>query len=331
MAMHMTGIGIVSFDHMHARSYARCFNHMPDCRLVGVADPDEVRGRQMASTYRTEFMSLDALLDNDGVDGVCICSANSRHKQDVVAAAEAGKHVMVEKPIATTIQDAKEMITACEKEGLILQVAFVMRYSPIVLETKKAIDSGCVGEIVAMSGTNHGSMPGGWFTRAELSGGGAIIDHTVHVADLMNWFVGGGARRVYALGGNRLHENLGIDDAGLVLVAYEQAIGSIDPSWSRPEGYPIWGDVRMRIFGSESTVELDGFCQNLGLTKRGDRLRLLNYATDIDYHACLDFIHCIRKGSKPRATGQDGLAALEIALAAYGSVQSGRVVQLPMG
>jgi len=324
------GVGMVSFDHMHAKSYARCFNQIPSCRLVGIADADETRGQAMAREYSTRYMSLDQLLADESVDAVCICSANAKHKEDVIRAAEAGKNIMVEKPIATKISDAREMIEACRKNGVLLQVAFVMRYSPIVLEAKNAIDSGSIGRIQAMSGTNHGSMPGGWFVERALSGGGAIIDHTVHVADLMNWFVGRRATQVFALGGNRLYDGLGIDDSGFVLIRYGGVVGSIDPSWSRPEGYPIWGDVKMRVFGSEATLELDGFSQNLAVTRRGERLSLQGYGSNVDYYTCLDLVESTIRERAPRASGQDGLAALEIALAAYRSIDTGRPVSLPL-
>ncbi len=328
MKMREVGIGMVSFDHMHADSYASCFNRIDSCKLVGVADENETRGREKASVYSTSYMDLDELLGSEDVDAVCICSANSRHHDQVLKAAEAGKNVMVEKPIATSMSDALDMVEKCRTAGVTLQVAFVMRYSPMALKAKRLIDSGAIGEIRAISGTNHGSMPGGWFTDRTLSGGGAIMDHSVHVADLMNWFVGRQARSVFATGGQRLHVGLGIDDAGFVLVRYDGVIGSIDPSWSRPEGHPIWGDVTMRIFGSEETVELDGFTQNLGVTRRGGRYRLEGYGSDLDYHTCLDLVRSTAEGSAVRSTGEDGVAALEIALAAYRSIDSGQPVEL---
>lgn len=328
--MKKIGVGIISFEHFHAMSYAECFNRIDGCSLVAVADPDESRGRAMAERFSTRYMGVDELLAEDSIEAVCIGSANARHREDVVRAAEAGKNIMVEKPIATTVSDAEHMIDVCRRKGVLLQVAFVMRYSPIVLEARKAIDSGSVGEILAMSGTNHGSMPGGWFVDAELSGGGAILDHTVHVADLMNWFIGSRARSVFAVGGSRLHKGLGIDDSGFVLVKYDGAIGSIDPSWSRPEGYPIWGDVRMRIFGSEATLEFDGFSQNLGVARAGKGLSLVGYGSNVDLYTCMDLVDSTIKGSPPRSTGEDGLAALEVALGAYRSIESGRCVDLPL-
>jgi predicted dehydrogenase len=324
------GVGIISFAHMHANSYAACLNRIEECTLAGIADPDETRGKEMASRYSTRYMPLDDLLSSESVDAVCVCSANSRHREDVFLAAEAGKQVMVEKPIATSIRDAEDMIRKCDREGVFLQVAFVMRYSPIVLEAKEAIDAGSLGEIQAMSGTNHGSMPGGWFVKKEMSGGGALMNHTVHVADLMNWFTRGRARRVYAVGGNRLHDGLGIDDAGFVLVRYDGAIGTIDPSWSRPEGYPVWGDVRMRVFGSKATLEIDGFSQNAGIGRKGEGYRLMGYGSNVDLYACRDLVETTIKGGQPRSTGQDGLAALEIALGAYRSIETGKPVSLPL-
>ncbi|MBU7005002.1 MAG: Gfo/Idh/MocA family oxidoreductase, partial [Theionarchaea archaeon] len=310
-------------------SYASAFKRIRECKLVGVADPDSRRGREMATANSTKLMSVEELLADESISAVCIGSANARHREDVEIAAEAGKNIMVEKPIATRVEDAESMIAKCKKEGVFLQVAFVMRYSPIALEAKAAIDGGSVGEIQAISGTNHGSMPGGWFIDKDLSGGGAILDHTVHIADLMNWYLGSRAKRVFALGGNRLYPGLGIDDSGFVLVQYDGAVGSIDPSWSRPEGHPIWGDVRMRIFGSEGTLEIDGFNQNIGLTRSGERLNLVGYGSDVDLYTCRDLIESSIEGREPRSTGKDGLAALEIALGAYESIRTGGTVDLP--
>ena len=86
----------------------------------------------------------------------------------------------------------------------------------------------------------------------------------------------------------------------------------------------------MRVFGSAGTLELDGFSQNMGLTRRGDRLRLLGFGSNLDYHACLDLVNSTVKGAEPRSRGEDGLAALEIALAAYESIESGRPVSLQL-
>jgi predicted dehydrogenase len=284
----------------------------------------------MATANATRLMSVEDLLADESISAVCIGSANARHREDVELAAEAGKNIMVEKPIATTIQDGESMIAKCKKEGVFLQVAFVMRYSPIALEAKAAIEDGSVGEIRAISGTNHGSMPGGWFIDGELSGGGAILDHTVHVADLINWYLESRAKRVFALGGNRLYPGLGIDDSGFGLIQYDGAVGSIDPSWSRPEGHPIWGDARLRIFGSDATLEIDGFNQNIGLTKSGERLSLVGYGSDVDLYTCIDLVDSTLEGREPRSTGEDGLAALEIALGAYESIRTNRPVDLPM-
>ncbi len=328
--MGKVGVGMISFDHMHADSYASCFKEIDSCELVGIADSDQNRGRRKAKRYSTAYMGAQELLDNPDIDAVCICSANSRHRDDVFRAAEAGKDIMLEKPIATSMEDGRAIIDKCRRQGVLLQVAFVMRYSPIAQAAKEDLESGSVGEILAMSGTNHGSMPGGWFVDRELSGGGAIMDHTVHVADLMNWFMDARATRVFARGGERLHPGLGIDDAGFVLVKYGHTVGSIDPSWSRPKGYPMWGDVTMRIFGSQKTVELDGFSQNLAITRQGDRYQLMGYGSNVDYYTCLDLVESSAGGREPSSVGRDGLLALEIALAAYRSIETGEPVDLPL-
>ncbi len=103
-------------------------------------------------------------------------------------AAQHGVHVLCEKPIATTLEDARAMIASCERAQVKLMIAYPpVRYNTPVLRVKEMVERGAVGEVLAIRGTNHGRLPGGWFVEPELSGGGAVLDHTVHVIDLIRW------------------------------------------------------------------------------------------------------------------------------------------------
>src|SRR5690625_7408004 len=99
------------------------------------------------------------------------------------------KHILCEKPIATNVADAKDMIQVCEDEGVKLQIAYPVRFSGPIAELKAMIDNGELGDIVAFRTTNRGQNPGGWFVDEEQSGGGAVLDHTVHMADIMSWYL----------------------------------------------------------------------------------------------------------------------------------------------
>jgi UDP-N-acetylglucosamine 3-dehydrogenase len=119
-----------------------------------------------------------------------------------------------EKPISINKQDAQEMIDICKANNVILQTAFPVRYNSSIIRAKQIIDNGQLGGIIAVKGTNRGQCPGDWFVDIEKSGGGAVIDHTVHVTDILRWFLGSEVRTVYAEIGNTFTNQL-IDDSGI--------------------------------------------------------------------------------------------------------------------
>lgn len=321
---------MISFAHMHAHSYATALKSLPEVELVGIADADLDRGRGAAERFATEHLAdYRELLARD-IDAVIICSANADHAEHTVAAARAGKHVLVEKPIATTIPDARRMIETCREAGVQLQVAFPCRYHPAVTRVREMLDEGAVGRVIAIKGTNHGRMPGGWFLDKAAAGGGAVMDHTVHVVDLMRWFLGKEVVSVYAEVGTLLHPGLEIDDAGLLSMELEGGIFvTLDTSWSRPKTFPTWGDVTMEIFGTAGVLSLDAFAQTVTVYSDGDRqVEWENWGDDMDTALVRDFVEAVRTGQPVKITGEDGLRAMEVALAAYRASEQRRTVRL---
>ncbi|RPJ20123.1 MAG: gfo/Idh/MocA family oxidoreductase, partial [Chloroflexi bacterium] len=140
-------IGILSFAHHHGEAYISNLRRMDGVEVLGVADDDPVRGQNIASQNGTHFFpSYEALLDAKP-DGVIICTENNRHRPLVEMAAACGTHVLCEKPIATTLEDAQAVVAACEKAGVLLMTAFPMRFSTSLLEMKARLDQGDFGDI----------------------------------------------------------------------------------------------------------------------------------------------------------------------------------------
>jgi predicted dehydrogenase len=139
--MKESRIGVVSFEHMHALSYTQQLLKYPEVVLVGIADEDEKRGKEMAAKFQTTYYrSYEALLDEQ-LDGVIICTNNRDHAKVSIAAAKKGLHILVEKPFATTIADAKAMLAAAREAGVQIMNAFPMRFNPNVIAAKKKIDA----------------------------------------------------------------------------------------------------------------------------------------------------------------------------------------------
>ncbi|GGJ06349.1 dehydrogenase [Alicyclobacillus cellulosilyticus] len=322
-------IGILSTAHMHVYSYMAALRRL-GVPIVGIYDDDAERGRRAAEATGVPFFpDAEPLLAQ--VDAVVVCSENANHKRDVLAAARHGRHILCEKPIATSVADALEMIRACQQAGVILQMAFPVRYIAAVRQLRDLVQAGRLGRILAMRGTNHGYMPGGWFIDHRLAGGGAVMDHTVHVADIMRWILGAEVRRVYAEIDNRVHQK-DIDDCGILTIEFDNGVfATLDPSWSRTDAYPIWGDVTLEVVGSGGTASLDAFAAHLNVYSVQDGKGVHEgYGEDMDYYLIKDFVETVAAGRQPLVDGVDGLRAMEVALAAYESAARGEPVEVTL-
>ncbi len=326
-------IGLLSFAHGHGYSYLTGLKNVVNVEIAGVYDDNTARAESAAQRYAVPaFATLDALLDQN-LDGVIVCAENAKHRPLVELAAGRTPYILCEKPIATTVADAQAMIDVCASTNTQLQIAFPVRFSPSIQWLKALLDCDGLGRIFAVQTTNHGSMPGGWFIDKTLSGGGAVIDHTVHVIDLLRWFWGTEVTEVYAeIGESLLHPGLGIDDAGLLSFKLANGVyGTLDTSWSRPASYPTWGDVKIEVTGEKGVVFVDAFQQNLAVSSdQLGKMRWHNWGSNMDQGLIQDFVGMIRQRRAPSITGEDGLRALEVALAAYRSAEIGAPVQLPL-
>jgi len=322
-------IGMISFAHMHALSYAHFLVEHPEVEIAAIWDEDVARGTEMAQRFHSDFYSdLDAMLKTD-IQAVVICSENAKHKDHVFAAARAKKHILCEKPIATEVEDARAMIDVCKAEGVELQVAYPVRFSPVIQKVKELIQTGEIGEVLAINGTNHGQMPGGWFIEKELSGGGSATDHIVHVMDLIRWILKEEVSTVYAELDTRFYD-IDVEDCGIVTIELESGtIVTIDPSWSRPETFPTWGDVTLEIIGTKGNLSVDVFKQHSVLYDDANKkVQQLPWSSNMDKGLIDDFVRCIKEGDHPSITGEDGLRTLEVVKGAYESAQTNQVVTL---
>ncbi len=343
MAEEIVGIGMLSYAHPHhARSYSHALMQVEGAKVVAIYDEDPQRGQEYALRFGVPNFdpSVESLLARPDIQAVVVCSANDEHAGLAIAAAQAGKHVFCEKPIATRLEDARAMIEACKQAGVQLHIAFPTRFLPMVQQAKRMIDDNQIGVVFGIVGGNRGRPPlppdyPAWITDAAHSGGGAVIDHSVHVTDAMRFITGGEVESVYAETGTLFHQELAVDDCGLLLLKFENGIAaSVDPSWAIPAANPFHYDFYLRIVGAEGLIALDDTQQSLRLatdarTERG--VTWEPFGVNPDAAMMRHFVDCIRSGERfpPGATGEDGLHALEIALAAYESARTGEYVQLP--
>lgn len=328
-------IGILSFAHVHAEHYLSVLRTLPDVDLVGFWDDGGHAGTQDAAALGLpRFPTPEALLAA-GLDGALVCSETSRHRELVELAAGAGVHVLCEKPIAVTLDDARAMRDACEARGVVFMTAFPMRFDPSGRALRHGV-RGALGDILGVVGVNHSENPSAhraWFADPARSGGGAVMDHVVHLADLLRWSFGLEVADVYA--DVRWTPNVGangapLDTAGVLLLTLENGVqASIDCSWSRPDTYPRWGHLAFDVVGSRGLLVVNAFADHLTayLPREARTAQWPGFGLDPNREMLLAFLDAARTGVSP-VTWNDGFEALRIALAAYESAELGQPVRL---
>ncbi len=308
-------IAILGCAHMHIQSYTDALKDL-NVDIIGLTDKNIKIAKGFCEKNNLKFYEdINTLMDLKP-DAVVICSENSLHKYYSVIACKNKCHVILEKPIATNEEDAMEIINCAYENKVKVMICFPVRYSTPIKELKKNI--GEIGDIRSIVATNHGSMPGGWFIDKDLSGGGSVIDHTVHVADIIHWVLNLKVKEVKAVMDTLFHD-LSVEDSGLLLIEFENgAIASIDTSWNRPKLYPAWGDVVLDFHGTKGSIKVDAFSERGFLYEDEARKPIhYNFGVDMDFEMIKDFIDAIENDRPSPVTGEDGLYALKIALMAY--------------
>ena len=339
----MIRIGIISFAHMHANGYAAAIQVLQRegrAQLAGIADPDgdRLRGKAAEFSVTRIWSNYRDMINSREIDAVVIASENVRHRDEVCDAAAAGIHVLCEKPVGINRDDLTIMASALRnaKIPIVFQTAFVCRYSASVIEAKVALVSGKLGTIKAISATNHGRYPGGWFGDKQQSGGGAIIDHTVHAADVIRFLTGDEFCSVRAFQGVNIRADVQIEDNALIYAKLHKTEipVSIDCSWSRHDSWPTWGDLTLNLYCEEGVIKIDAFRPNIQVASVSG-LEWHGLGEDLNEKLMRSFCRSIQehRSEAPRngdpasalardlrAGFDDGAKATEVALLAYESL-----------
>ena len=323
-------LGILSTAHGHANSYAAVSENVEDAEVVAVADDDETRGREFADRHGIDFRPIEKVLDR--VDAVIVCSENARHIEWVKRAAAAGVDVLCEKPLATSGSDAEAIVDACTEAGVRLGVAMPVRFAEPARHAKAAIEAGNVGTVQAFVGTNLLKLKAeGWMVDPALSGGGAIMDHSVHIIDLVRWMSCQEVVEVYAEAGPAFSDTP-VEDVDVLSMTLEDGTPAThDGSWRQPTEWDFWGDVTLRIIGTDGVIEIDCFDQTLKHTHDGGDdpgIDSLYWGSNMDEGLIRDFVAAIRDDREPAIPGREGAREVRVVDAAYESIDTGQPVRI---
>lgn len=319
-------VGIIGCAHMQSEKYFLILKKM-GVEVTGIFDRNPIRGTAFSKEYNIPFFpSLEKILKTD-MDTALICSENSLHYDYTLACAYHKMNVIVEKPLALKAEDAKRMILACQENDVKLLVAHPVRYAQTIIELKELFDTGKLGKILAIIGTNHGKNPGGWFLDKEFSGGGALLDHMVHIIDLSKWIFNLDIESIYAR--TNCHNYEDVEDSALLHIHFSNGVFmSLDTSWNRPDNYPVWGDTTMKIITEKGTVYVDGFGRRSDIYLENEPVISHFYEKQMDLSMLEDFKRSIDENFPITISGTDGLYPVEIAELAYKSANQKKIINL---
>lgn len=326
-------IAFLSCAHVHTLSYVESLKRSSIVDDISLFDYSTEEGKKFSKINNINFHDNigDALR---GADGAIICAANAEHIRYIRECSGYNIPILCEKPLATTKGDGDSILRIIKDTGSSLHMSLPVRFTRQAVMLKEMVKSSVFGDIVSLSGTNHGTLPGGWFRSLALSGGGAIMDHGPHVIDLIRWATGHEISNVYAVTSNRFN-GLEIEDSALLSMEMDNGvIAFLDPSYSRGDYFPTWGDVTLNVEGTDLSAYYDF------LGNKFDRYSIkskktheyVGYDTDMDFNMILDFLALIKNGSNAKhsmlATLDDGYSELMVILAAYRSAREKKKVKI---
>ena len=349
--MDRFGIGVLSFAHGHVQVYCSKIKAFPDAVLVAAWDDDAERGKASAERHGMAFVpTVDALLARDDIHAVIITSETNKHADLIEAACAHGKHILCQKPMATTLADCDRIIAAVEKSGVHFQMAFQMRCDPLNQKIKEWIDSGALGRIGALRrrhcinflfNPTIASGPSAWHID-PVANVGMFFDDAVHAADFFYWLMGK-PKSVIAEIDNVL-TTVAPDDTGLAVYRWPSgAMGALFNS-----SVTLAGENTCEVYGDEGVI-IQNYDDSVSVAHAPPgavALKLFRKSTGqwetFDYPLPPNhgerlaavprpWLDNVLSGAPSSVTARDGKATVEMCLAAYESARDGRRILLSTG
>lgn len=311
-----------------------------NAELVAVMDKDPDRTEQVRQKYNVKYAYTDEkeLLQQADIDAVYIATPVFCHKEQVFLAADAGKHILLEKPMGVTTEEAAEMLAYCEKKGVKLGVGFMMRFHAVHQRIKEEIKKGALGEIVsAYAKFNCWSpvLPVKWRQTKTFSGGGAMMDMGIHCIDLLQYFTDMKAKEVVGLSGNQIFTYPDTEDTATALMRMENgALFTVEANFNIPDSI---GGCKFEIYGTKGSLVAEGTVGQVEsgrvvLTQQNENQAVsetLDYISGNMYTKEIEaFSKAILEESQVPVTASEAIYNQKIVEAVYESQESGKRISL---
>jgi predicted dehydrogenase len=336
------GAGFIS--EIHIESYER---FIPEAEVVAVYARRAEKVKAFAEQHHIPkwYTDIDTLLKESDCDILDICLPNYLHADATLKAAAAGKHIIIEKPLAVTLEEADLMIDACKKAGVKLMYAEELCFAPKYERVRHLVKEGAIGDIYMLKQSEKHSGPhSDWFYDVNLAGGGVLMDMGCHAMQWFRWMLGNTRPiSVMASMNTVFHKKRTQgEDNSVVIIEFENGVTAVaENSWAKHGGM----DDRSEVHGTGGVIYADLFMGNsaISYSKHGYGYAMEKADTTVGWsftvfeevfnqgypHELKHFVDCVRNNKQPLVTGDDGRVVLEILYAAYASAGQGKKIMLP--
>lgn len=311
---HMIRAGVIGVGAM-GQHHVRIYSEMENVELVGISDVAGDRVRELSEQYNTTGYTDHNELLAQGLDAVSIVVPTTLHMPVGLDVISSGTNLLVEKPIADTLENSEKLTRAAQDAGVKLLVGHIERFNPAVTRLKEIIDSGLLGKIVSISARRVGPY------NPRIRDVGVILDIGVHDIDVISYLYGKKVNEVYAIAGADIHS---FEDHAAIILRYgHEFSGIVETNWLTPHKVR-----KLTVIGVEGVAYLDYIDQTVELHD-GEWIRKAKVETDEPLKRELDhFINTIKHNGDPSPSGEDGIHALKVAMAAIESYNEGKAVRI---
>ena len=299
------------------KNHARVYSELESTELVAICDVSRERAKAVANQFGVKaYTSSSRMLKNEKIEALSVCTWSTKLAEEALKALRAGKHVLVEKPMATYTKQAEKLLEVAEENDLHLTVGFLMRFIPGLQHIREAVESKKIGKLVCATARRVSQWP------ERIGDVGVVKDTAIHDIDVMRFISGEDPIGVYAKTGSMKHRTF--EDYAQIMLTYEDGKSAfIESNWLTP-----YKTRTLTVTGSDAIMRLDYMTQELWIEDPKENLQP-RYPWQEPLKCELQhFADCITEKKKPLITGVDGLKALQIAEAALRSSAKNRAIKL---
>ena len=299
------------------KNHARVYKELQSTNIVAICDVNAERAKAIADQFGVKaYTDSSRMLKNEEIEAISVCTWSTMLANEALKALNAGKHVLVEKPMATNPKQAEKLLQIANANGLHLTVGFLMRFIPGVQSIREAVETKNIGDLVSATAKRVSQWP------ERIGDVGVVKDTAIHDIDIMRYISGQDPISVYAKMGSMKHRKF--EDYAQIMLTYEDGKSAfIESNWLTP-----YKTRTLNVTGSEAIMRLDYITQELWVENAKETVQPRIAFSEPLRMELQHFADCILEKKKPLVTGVDGLKALQIAMAAFQSSAKNAAIKL---